>query len=186
MRERCPLELTFASLRADGVDARHNFGECGSAGHWALTRDVQSDCTGYAFYHKTAAESATNDGELYVHYASYSPRLDDNVAIARKILKHAEEAGVKHAWRGRVSAAVLLDLCDADVEFVRGLRDDDFEAAHGGAADRHRAGRLFHCWRVQAFAQRVAKRKVRAALMEWGARPGGPMYAVAARRFRCA
>jgi hypothetical protein len=120
---------------------------------------------------------------MYVQFSGYAHTARASRAIARKIVKHAGRAGMTATWDGSNNTAVLLQLSAADQVFLQGMMDDEWVEVFGAEAESHRTSRLLRAWRIQAFCQKVARRKIRCAVMEWGLRPGGPLYAVAARRF---
>ena len=182
-KKKSPLERAFYKLRANRIYACHHFACCGSCGHGDLSRDPKPGCNGYAFYHVQSSEFAAESGELWIGYDSYFEGERSAKRVGQHIVKAFREVGLQTEWDGTCQTNVKVVLADEDKAFLRGLLDADQEECANWTAKECRMRTLWRAWRIVAFRQKVAKRKISGAVLEWGLRPGGFIFKSAQSRF---
>ncbi|GAB4818083.1 hypothetical protein N2152v2_005129 [Parachlorella kessleri] len=128
MTAQTRLELAFEQL-VDQCDilAVHDCECCSTCAHSLLAGELESKphLRGYVFYHGQDLDSARDDGELYIRFASRGDTAEDTAAVGQAAAEILRACGLEVYWSGESDRAIHVTLPDEDIHFLDSMRDDD-------------------------------------------------------------
>ncbi|KAK9817694.1 hypothetical protein WJX72_000749 [[Myrmecia] bisecta] len=174
------LYNVFYNLQFERVVGRMNFSCCPECAEEAMAEVVAARpgrLDGFAFFTAADMDHSLSTGVLAVTFGG-----EDYRSVGSLVCHSMWEEGLRVTWNGE-DDCVEVELMQDDMALLLRLKQRDLDTANKLLARQHRLRRLFCVFRLQAFKERTARRKIAGVLLEWALRPGEPIARVARRVF---
>ena len=182
---KCGLQKAFENLDSVGIRSEHCYTCCLECGQEAMKerddeREGDEDYHGYIFYSMEDMYDATHNGHLELGFGELVE--EEFFVVAGQICNIFGLYGLTTTWNG-AEPIIMIHLNRKDRDFIQRLADEKTAMCQESNADEFRQSQILRKWRIQAFRQRTARRRIKKPLMNWALRPEGPIYRCIALRF---
>lgn len=177
--ERPALESAFHNMRIARIATFRHFRLCPCCAEGDLSEFVdehEEKYDGWVFFTIADTEAAIKTGWLTLRFGSNSIEYD----IGRRVCDGLWNMGFTLTWDGNDETPVDVLLNEADLALMIRLETADKLQK----AKKHHKTRMLRAFRLGVFKQKVARRVIGNALIEWAARPGGASTRVAGKQWQ--
>lgn len=173
------LGSAFHNMRISRVATFRHFRCCPSCAEEELSEYVDANedsWDGWVFFTIADTSAAIKCGWLTLRFGSNSIEYD----IGRRIADGLWNMGVRLDWDGDDDTPIDIKLTKGDMDVMLSLEAAD----NWQKAKKHYRKQMLKAFRIGVFKQKVARRVVGNAMMEWAARPGGASARVKSKQWQ--